>query len=520
MSYIDVYTLEDYQQRVMELSSKVSSLNDEAEIIKREDSLMQQIEVLEAKEQQIFSILGVRSIEELNQRLQEFQSAVFNLSGQQLYSHFLKLLTENQQKISSQFSEDVQNIVAQALNEEGISYAALGKEGIISLIGQLLKQNTQSGRLKIGKGVETEKLIPSKFTKAQKKRWEQLILKAKSREGISYCGQNGKNIKIYLEDSGQNNFSATFDWYFATNNLTKTEAREIYSTAPHVLQEINNKMVDFIVSHVSSHQEIVRNIVINKILARDPYAFFVGQNINDITGLLGKIQGLYYLHVLTGGKSTTNWVGGITANGKKPHRDIVLNEFFGIQIKNTTKDLLQQSLNNGMTVGFQSATLSHFLSQLHTSSYFQEVFEEFYGTKMFNVPYKIEDGRYVSGSDGSDKAKIFQGYKNNLDNLTGDVEAALQGFAATFMYLDVETEVLRMYDGNSLFLLGGTMFVTASWMLTQVLGELRTKRHRFRVRASFSDTKSIIEALNEKRRAPDYSKGVLNKVVLNTSFTF
>jgi hypothetical protein len=34
------------------------------------------------------------------------------------------------------------------------------------------------------------------------------------------------------------------------------------------------------------------------------------------------------------------------------------------------------------------------------------------------------------------------------------------------MYLDVETEALRLYDGNSLFLLGGSMFVTASWMLT------------------------------------------------------
>jgi hypothetical protein len=62
---------------------------------------------------------------------------------------------------------------------------------------------------------------------------------------------------------------------------------------------------------------------------------------------------------------------------------------------------------------------------LHTSPYFKDTLEEFYGTKMFNIPYKIDNGNYVSGSDGSAKADEFKSYKDNLDSLASDVDAAL-----------------------------------------------------------------------------------------------
>jgi hypothetical protein len=53
-------------------------------------------------------------------------------------------------------------------------------------------------------------------------------------------------------------------------------------------------------------------------------AFFVGNNVKDMTGILGEIQTLYYLLVITEGEIDSNmgWVGGIG----NPHSDIILRD--------------------------------------------------------------------------------------------------------------------------------------------------------------------------------------------------
>lgn len=523
MGYVDVYSVEDYSQRVMELTAKIYGMNSEAEIVERERTLMQQIEILQDKEQQIFDILGVKNIEQLNKRIQEFQQATFNLNGPQLYDFFIREMDEKFQKASSDFNKDVMAIINSTLQKEGASsFIEYGREKTMELVESLLLNNTSGRRIKISKGFASEKISPSKFTKAQKKLWKELIEKAKSSEGIVY--KDTGRVEVNFDAHSDYEFYGSFNWEFGTYGYTKAEAQQAFTPNSPILENINTRMIQYITSHVSTHQEIVVDIIRNKILARDPYAFFVGKNLNEITGLLGEIQGLYYLYVLTGGKQKLEWVGGIARNGKKPHQDIILNDYFGIQVKNTTKDALKNGLTGKLTIGFQSATLKHFLNQLHISPAYQDILESFYGTKMFNVPYHTEDiggkTKYLSGIGQTANADRFMDLREDLFSLTDQIDNFLEGFAAAFMYLDVETEALRLYDGNSLFLLGGSMIVTASWILTEVLAELRTNKKRFRIDSSFIESRNIIEALNNRSRSPNYSGEVLSKVMLSSKFSF
>jgi hypothetical protein len=91
-------------------------------------------------------------------------------------------------------------------------------------------------------------------------------------------------------------------WKTETKGLKPTEAKELYPVGSKELNEINVKMTNFIISRAPQDQGLIREII-NYILSQEPYAFFVGGNTKDITGLLGEISGLYYLSKFLGGFS-------------------------------------------------------------------------------------------------------------------------------------------------------------------------------------------------------------------------
>ena len=85
---------------------------------------------------------------------------------------------------------------------------------------------------------------------------------------------------------------ATFTWSTITEDLTPTEAKE--RLTENEINEINLKIKTLILSKINNDVELISKII-DYILSKDKTAFFVGKNINDITGILGEIQGLYYL---------------------------------------------------------------------------------------------------------------------------------------------------------------------------------------------------------------------------------
>ena len=259
-------------------------------------------------------------------------------------------------------------------------------------------------------------------------------------------------------------------------------------------------------------------------LKENKYLFFVGKNVNEITGILGELQGIYYLAKLFRGdwRRAIRWRGGTNtgAGNTKPHQDILLKEF-GIQVKNTTKE----SLIDMSAVSFSEMKLDSMLARAGISPAVADVFVNYYGTLAFNVEYHRDRRRragsqYLPGLRMTDKnAKRFAANRAHLIALEKDIETLLSMFAAAFMYLDVSDQAQGL-DTNVLFLLGGAAFYTASQVLTDVLEDLEREKRRFGIKASFSRGENIIAALNAQSRSPNFSRAVVNDIKLTSSFKF
>jgi hypothetical protein len=76
--------------------------------------------------------------------------------------------------------------------------------------------------------------------------------------------------------------------------------------------DINRNIIDLIKSNVSGNvnMTILEEAIQDILTSSGGLAFFVGENINKITGILGEIQGMYYLRELLGDKAKVIWRGG------------------------------------------------------------------------------------------------------------------------------------------------------------------------------------------------------------------
>lgn len=512
-NYKDVYTVEEYENRVQNIGDSIITLKNGQFFFEAKKRLENQIKTLKRKEEQIFKLLKVKNLEELNQRLEQYRNAVLNLSGADLNNSFLAVLRWKSEKEFRAFEEAVQSVI----NEEILEGKPIVDWGIQTAQKKVLETISQGWegvkgvRFSSTSGMTKTTFNPAAFTREQTERWKKLL--------ATRYKENSKaheyNITITSTSASIKN---EFTWLGITENLTQTEAKLL---SMEEINEINRKIKDLILSKVSDQYLIGQ--IITYILTQDPYAFFVGKNINDITGILGEIQGIYYLAKFLGDDFSTalKWRGGlhIGQDGKKPHQDILLGKF-GIQVKNTSKEDLF-----GSDISFANAGIETILNKLNISSEAKDLFYNYYATLSFNVEYhrdrrKNVGAQYVSGIRMTDKgADHFVQLHSQLEKYENDINQLLSLFASTLMYIDIYNRNYNM-DANVLYLLGGTAFQTASNILSTILKELELQERSFNIRANFKKDKNIITALNDGARGKNYSDFVLNDIVLTSSFRF
>jgi hypothetical protein len=513
-SYYDVYDVDSYERRVSDISQSIASLSSGDFYFDARNQLIAQIDILKTKEQKLFNLLGVSSIEELNKALQEYREAVLNLSGAQLNEYFIGALQAENQKEFESFSKAVKDVVSEDLfNNEPLE--KLGRDTIRDAILSLLNIGKKGTRYTSSAGIRDGAIFPSSFTKEQKNRWDQLLRQKYShkKSAMDYISITANPTKGGME--------AGFTWYDFTEEMTPTEAKERLTESQ--LENINRQVRQLVLSRVGKDGHMI-NEIMGEMLKENKYLFFVGKNVNQITGILGELQGIYYLAKLFQGdwRRAIRWRGGTSTGvgNTKPHQDILLKEF-GIQVKNTTKE----SLIDMSAVDFSEMKLDSMLARAGISPAAADVFINYYGTLAFNVEYHRDRRRragsqYLPGLRMTDKnAKRFAANRAHLIALEKDIETLLSMFAAAFMYLDVSDQAQGL-DTNVLFLLGGAAFYTASQVLTDVLEDLEREKRSFGVRASFSRGENIIAALNAQSRSPNFSRAVVNDIKLTSSFKF
>ena len=87
------------------------------------------------------------------------------------------------------------------------------------------------------------------------------------------------------------------------------------------------------------------------------------------------------------------------------------------------------------------------------------------------------------------------------------------------MYLEVAKKGKKL-DANTLFLLGGVAFQTASQILSDILEDLKNEQARFKVQINTKQNRNIIDALNYKATDDDYSQMLVQDIKLTSSYLF
>lgn len=517
-TYTDVYNVDNYQTRVSDIAQGISELKSGNFYSEAAHQIKRQIEILKTKEKRIFKTLHVADINELNDRLEKYKRAVINLSGPGLYQSFVGVLKEKNAAEFEAFNNAVDAIITEnILNNEPI--IDIGVENAANKVLEVLNKGVgKKVHFHSHRGMTSKTFFPSSFTAEQKKEWK---TKIKKKEPPFNHPLAEKWIEISNIETNKNSINYEFTWFDATEQLTQSEAK---SLDENEVKEINKKIKDLIILKVDSEDTKLISEIIDHILHKNYYAFFVGRNENDITGLLGEIQGIYYLSKFLGGfnEGLIQWRGGTYTGDKsaKPHQDILLNEL-GIQVKNTTREIF----DSFGEISFTEASIPTILERINISPHAKDVFENFYGTVNFNIEYhydgrRKEGTRYLPGLRMSDKnAKRFKNERQNLLKYQQDIDNLLSLFGATLMYLDVYEDSQKL-DANVLFLLGGVAFQTASQILSELLEDIKREEKKFHITASYKQDKNIITALNSNARDPNYSQVVLKDIKLTSAYLF
>lgn len=530
--YYDVYSLTDYKRRVELIESEKNTLLSSDFFSSKKEELLQQIKTLKEKEEKIFELLKVKDLDDLNLRLEDYKQAVINFSGQELYQEFIGILEEKNKEEFLAFNNAIEEIFKTEIYNNS-SYEEIGQKFAHDQAMKILNKGLVDSKGKNKKvyyslkGFKQERILPGSFTREQKKRWRKLIHSEFSGKGeaasyyANHFDENGDIIVEAVEGDNDITLSTTLTWEEITQGLKPTDAKKLENKKPGTIDEINRKMRDFIVSKVRGEDKYLIYQIINHILQEEQYAFFVGDSTTQISGILGEIQGIYYIAKFLGDdySAALKWKGGKIEGNSKPHQDIILNGL-GIQVKNSTEDDLEIMKK----ISFKEGKLENIFDEMNISPEAKNLFENYYATLAFNVPYHKDNRRkknpYVSGLRKSDQgADIYEINYEALQSYSKDIEKLLSVFAAAFMYLDVEKEISGQ-DLNTLFLIAGASFQTGANILSGILQQLEEGEKRFNIRASYKNDQNIIAALNAEKRGHQFTKQVLADITLKSSYNF
>lgn len=505
--------------------------------------LREQIALAESIEEQIFNCINsyrsekINNINELNELVRKYENANFPLSGPMLEQAFLGGKTSRVVDLV-QFTKAATQVLGKNIEEVADIEAA--KEELFSqVLNEFYKTSKNIGSTGRGKGslrVNTKVIVNQTSGTSSKSLIDLNKLSTLQRKTLNEIikvynkgAKKGEKINIetiQLEPPKEQGDGAiiSFNWQEVTGNLTHSEAMELYQNDKEGLNAINQKIKLAILHYFPQGEDKkAMEYIIDKILKADEYAFFVGDNANEIIGLLGEMKAYFYLSKIIDYKNidATSWQGGIISEafGEKPHRDLIFEKVFGIQVKNT-----KQNVRDYFSAYFSDNSLNNFLDKLETEdSDFLNKVKDYYSLKEFNIPYHVTKGGKAMGGLRSNfqQAKNYATKREHLLSLEETIRAALATFATSLMYLS--TDISKGLDVNSLFFVAGKAFVSVAQILNDILKDLEKTEGRKQLTIRSSSRNNIIQEYNNQRESGPMRYGIDEiraDVVLTSSFAF
>ena len=487
-TYKNIMRSAPFVKKINELGVELKSENSNAlaQLNNNKDSFNQGLLQAQAYEKRLFSLLGITNYSDseealkiLNKRIQEYQHTIINLNGRGLYRTFILPLEKDGIMDVALFELAAKEVMEKFFNKE---YPKTLPDKV-KTIGQFIQQtitkemstSSQYFHSELGYNLSLNKTGEDfdvldyvrvfDLTKQQRDRLLEMIREKGKEDKLK--GLTKTNARLFVDSEVSNSKIQT--WLSFTKGKTETKAKKLTSKT---LKEKNRQLKDFIImnSGVSSDKISLLSMAIDEVLNKNPTALFIGKNEKEVIGILGEIQSLFYLYLLVGPNAAKIiWRGGTHEGeqGKKPHQDIVF-EQLGIQIKNSTKDLLK--LESDFLVNFKDVKLEEFLTTLNLSEHTRNIFEYYFGMYKFNVPYIVEKGDYKQSKEATNETEAgrnFNRARGIMDtSMQTDVDRLLSLFASVLMYLTVSD--IEEQDTNTLFILGGVSAITAAAILQEI----------------------------------------------------
>lgn len=446
--------LEALENKLMEATGTSSMVN---AVISKLQSVIDQIVDQENKILQAFGISsGENAEKELQDKFNKFYSntGLSNLSGVNIEKVFLEEYRVSVLEDLKETQDYIDNYIVphmiEMLKTKGTEAT---KEELGKAFNKVLKNQIITCDLKTGKVVTTRseksvdfnqqgifRILASNLTKEQQNRVNKLR---------SYIKKNG-NDKVKIDSKvevGQNEVIASIhsEWYELTQQgMSASQIKKMIADKKITETQFNNintKITDLICSQVKDG-ELVRKYI-KKMLGKDPYIFFVGKNINDITGILGEISAVTAVSELlvnVDPDKILNWVANKKIDNKKLSIDILLEGIGNIQVKNTSKDI---ATIPKIDINFAQGNVDTILQKLGKGyNWNSDIIISVLESEAFNVPAKRKGkklketttGTTFKGNTPSDWDDFVEAY-NLMTDIIARTHTFLTTYAPDFLYI-------------------------------------------------------------------------------------
>lgn len=515
------------EEQIRESFSALTVLSSKYDVNTMRNELNQQIENLKKQEQIFLDAVNASSIQVVNQRIQQYKQdypKIKNLSGPSLYKEFLKSIEVSQAYLEDQQQKEFVDFFSR-VSVEGLDpsvdfakwFQTILNSVDIGVKGGIHKTAAYKGE------TEIKNVLLKKLTKQQQARVKQFMRSGALKQNSKY------KISVSQEsDSVQVTFS-TQDWANLTDGQKASQIQEQLQKgilSQEWLEDRVVKIYDLIISKGPSHN--IHFVNATREIIFDPETktkiFYGGNMLNGITGLLGEIQGMFFIKSLLGEannvEGAVEWVGG----KGNPHEDLILQslgKMVGIQVKNSYKDV--EKIGKMEDISFMNRAAWSFDSVVKRigAADYQDILS-IYEMEAFNIEYLIEDGIYKKGDNDA-----FKPTRDNIIFLAREADRIMALFAGALMYMAVGEGFTDIETGNSVYILGGATLKLASEILVSLFKKLENyeKDIGFKISAHFekgaSQVGNIVDYFNSNKasRGNSVSKA-LGNLFLTSSFTF
>ena len=499
---------------------------------------------------------------QLNEAIKILHQNTLHLNGQELYEFILKDLSE-----AIAYSPKYQFAYEQWLDKwlKGNDFDTLDKD-TLEIVGDMFAdalinigsvtssktQQTQSAMFYITintdsniargynrrTGGSTGAFVLSRiFTDQKSQSIRKKLLEVLKRDEFNITtANNDLIISIPIDDKNIYNMLKVSN---TPDRATGVTIQELIQLDPTIITRVNESMIKKIMSAMTYPSNLMKQCiqeVLDKHTGKET-AFFVGNNINAMTGILGEIQGLYYIRsILQGNRkkiddSTVKWVGGMG----NPHADLILEALgqgFGIQIKNTSEDINQlrmkvsfesfqsdlvknmENHNVGVT-WLKAAADSAYNATIAQNPELFDALTGLIGMEKFNIPYEWVNNSAIR----VDSVPDFNPTRLMIEAAADKARRILAQFLIGMMYMQL-APIDTSGNSSTLYIIGGTLAITSATLIQDIINDIKgaMQNINFELRSAVDKTKGKKEGSKELKDIVEFLNAGAGQHLSNTRY--